>query len=239
MGLLAAGVVIGVLFSPPDPEVVQQALDRVLNERPYQTELPDPRGEADAEDSAPAGDRGRRPHRTGRVAPRRDPRPPRSDAERGPSGSSAVAGALFYVVVGVLAVLFVVWLVSEWKGRARRAPRHPAGPGASPPPPSMDAVPLDEVDALAAAGRFADAIHLLLLRTIAALPQAGAPSAALTSREILARTAFRPGAEEAMGGLVDAVEWSLFGGRPVSEAAYRDCRARFDRFVRVQTGGAA
>ena len=104
----------------------------------------------------------------------------------------------------------------------------------------MSAVPLDEVDALAAAGRFAEAIHLLLLRTIAALPRAAAAlSPSLTSRELLGHASFRPGAQEAMAGLVDAVEVSLFGGRPVPEAAYRECRARFDRFVAVQAGGAA
>jgi arginyl-tRNA synthetase len=37
-------------------------------------------------------------------------------------------------------------------------------------------------------------------------------------------------------GLVDAVEVSLFGGRPVGEAAFADCRARFDRFAALQSG---
>lgn len=105
----------------------------------------------------------------------------------------------------------------------------------------MDVVPLDEVDALAAQGRFAEAIHVLLLRTIAALPKAAAagPAPSLTSREILDRTSFRAGARDAMAGLVDAVEVSLFGGRPVPETSYRECRTRFDRFVAIQTGGTA
>ena len=64
-----------------------------------------------------------------------------------------------------------------------------------------------------------------------------APS--LTSREILSLTPFRPGAREALSGLVGAVEVNVFGGREVGETAYRDCRGWFDRFAALQTGGAA
>jgi hypothetical protein len=243
VGLFAAGVVIVALFSPPDPEVVQQALDRVLNERAYQTELPGRRlvDQSFDQQTGASGTRNGAPgrHRTGRTAERADPR--EADASvRAPSGSSAVASALFYVVLGVLAVLLVVWLATEWRGRERKGAPKVVGASSGPPDPAMGVVPLDEVDALAAAGRFAEAVHVLLLRTIAALPRsAAAPPASFTSREILARTTFRPGALDAMSGLVEAVEVSLFGGRPVAEVAYRDCRTRFERFLAIQTGGAA
>lgn len=157
-----------------------------------------------------------------------------------PTGGAGAAGAaLFWILVCVLAVLLVVWLASEWQGREKKVDPAVARANA-PPAPSMPLIPLDDIEVLAAAGRYAEAIHLLLLRTIGALTKASTSlPLSLTSREILAGVPFRPGARDVLAGLVDAVEVSLFGGRPVGEPAYVDCRARFERFAALQSGVAA
>jgi hypothetical protein len=236
VGILATGITLVALWAPPDPDAVKSALDRVLAEREYQTTLPGDRPGADDAGSSTAGRRQR--DRTGRTADRRDPEERRS-VEPPLDGVGAAGAALFWILLCVLAVLLVVWLASEWQGREKNADPSVARANA-PPAPSMPLIPLDDIEALAAAGRFADAIHLLLLRTIGALTKASASlPLSLTSREILAAVPFRPGAREVLAGLVDVVEVSLFGGRPVGEADYVDCRARFDRFAALQSGVAA
>jgi hypothetical protein len=244
VGLFLAGILVGVCLAPPDPEVVRGALDRVLAERTYQTRLP---GESSGRTSAEGRDevvregidrRGRR--RTGRTADRGEARDDPSVEASPPDVPAGVGNALFYAILVVLGVLLVAWLASEWRGRRRGAPPPVVRGNAPSAAPPMEPVVLDEIDALARAGRYGEAVHLLLLRTIAALPKTtGAVPRSLTSREILRHVAFRPGAAEAMEGLVDAVEVSLFGGRPVSEPEYVECRARFERVVRAQGDGAA
>lgn len=243
MGLLATGIALVALWSPPDPAAVRSALDRVLAERPYQTTLPEDRPDARSPDRDSSSDSSTTPRRgshrrTGSTADHGDA-DARGRSDGTASGVGAAGVALFWVVVSVLAVLLVVWLASEWRGREKKADRSVARANA-PPAPSMPPIALGEIEFLAAAGRFADAIHLLLLRTIEALAKASVSlPLSLTSREILAAVPFRPGAHDVLLGLVDAVEVSLFGGRPVGEAAFVDCRARFDRFAALQSGAAS
>ncbi|MEM6491734.1 MAG: DUF4129 domain-containing protein, partial [Pseudomonadota bacterium] len=74
-------------------------------------------------------------------------------------------------------------------------------------------------------GRFAEAIHMLLLGAIGRLRERNARSAArsFTSREILGRAAFGETARAALEALVIAVEISRFGGRTADKAAYERC----------------
>lgn len=89
---------------------------------------------------------------------------------------------------------------------------------------------LDEADALAAAGDFAEAAHLVLLRSVEQIarhrPDALQP--ALTSRDIV-RTAPLPGdVRRAFGVIADIVEAGLFGGRAVGREAWLACRAAYE-----------
>lgn len=92
---------------------------------------------------------------------------------------------------------------------------------------------LAEADALAAGGHYAEAAHLLLHRSIGDIetrrPRLVRP--ALTSRDIAGAPDLPPGPRDAFAGIVAAVERSLFGGRALGEADWRDCRAAYERFA--------
>ena len=98
--------------------------------------------------------------------------------------------------------------------------------------------PLGDAARLAGEGRFDEAIHVLLLRTIEELRESldYAPSPSMTSREILAKAPVPTLAKEALGGLIAQVEWSHFGGRPVGQPDYEQAVTRFERFLSACRG---
>lgn len=104
--------------------------------------------------------------------------------------------------------------------------------------PGLSEAPLHDAHALAREGRFAEAIHVLLLRTLEQLFRAKGTVVApgWTSREVLARAAYPEQARDALAGLVTAVETCTFGGRPASEDDFRLCEDRF-RHLAVALGG--
>lgn len=91
---------------------------------------------------------------------------------------------------------------------------------------------LEEAEALAREGRYAEAIHHLLFRSIEDIarrrPSAVRP--ALTSRELAASSALPERARSLFAGIARVVERSLFGGRAVGERDWiqaRDSCAEF------------
>jgi hypothetical protein len=82
----------------------------------------------------------------------------------------------------------------------------------------------DAADALARQGRFAEAVHHLLLDAVHRLSLGGALPEHLTSREVAAKTRLPAPARSALDDLVGGVEASLFGGRPLDEASWKRCR---------------
>lgn len=225
------GILIGVFCSPPTPEAVRAALNEVLAGHRFQTELPDadratqgspPRGSSDASDPdrQPRG-------RSGRTY---EPREPAERGERDSSEGAGWAEALAVALMAVVGVLAVLWVSRAVAGR-RRAVRAPS-PAVTPVAPVLHDVPLGEIDALAAAGRYDEAVHVLLLRSIAAVGRTvKALPVSLTSREVLARAPLPDGAAAELAGIVDAVETSWFGGRPVGREGFEACRERFRRFA--------
>ncbi len=92
---------------------------------------------------------------------------------------------------------------------------------------------LDDADRLAAEGRFDEAVHLLLFRSIedisARRPRLVRP--ALTSRD-LARAEGLPGeARRAFSAIAAAVERSFSGGRAVDAAGFTECRRAYEAFA--------
>ena len=187
------------LLAGPAAEEVQDAAARVLADDGYQTEIPD----KPAPEGAPPSDRSPDEY---------EPYVPPSEAV------ATVASALWWVAIAVVVVLVGLWLARELAlGRDARPPP----PEAVVTRPAAAAAPvLPDADALARAGRYADAVHALLLRVIAALD---APRPSWTGREVARRAELAPDARRALGHLVLAVEASLFGGRPAGEAEYRAC----------------
>jgi hypothetical protein len=140
---------------------------------------------------------------------------------------------LLWTAVAVAAALLVAWAWRRVSGRARDAEV-----GEAPGPAPLE-VPVDRAEALAAAGRYAEAIHTLLLETLLALSRAARLAPSFTSREIVARVPLAPRAREALVGLVQAVELSRFGGAAAGEADYRACLGHFHAFLASHARAAA
>ena len=88
---------------------------------------------------------------------------------------------------------------------------------------------LREADALAAEGRYAEAVHHLLFRSIEDIgrrrPRLVRP--ALTSRELAAAEALPPPARGLFARIAGLVERSLFGGRPVEAGDWTAARTAY------------
>lgn len=92
---------------------------------------------------------------------------------------------------------------------------------------------LEEADALAVQGRFAEAIHHLLLRSIEDIrrrrPAVVRP--ALTSRELAASEGIPGRARDLFAAIAGLVERSLFGGRAVGEGDWQAARGAYSDFA--------
>lgn len=92
---------------------------------------------------------------------------------------------------------------------------------------------LEEADALAREGRFAEAIHHLLFRSIEdiARKRPALVRPALTSRELAASETIPGRARDLFAGIARLVERSLFGGRPVAETDWLQAREAYSGFA--------
>ncbi|MET0269101.1 MAG: DUF4129 domain-containing protein [Sphingomonas sp.] len=147
---------------------------------------------------------------------------------------------------GVLAVaaMLLAWIVVDrirhgvWRlpRRRRAAPAVPAVEETWAPAAGPVRAWLRDADALAAEGRFAEAVHHLLLRSIEDIGRhrPGAVRPALTARE-LARAPILPAPVAALFARIAAsVERSLFGGAPVDAADWQAARAAYADFALPQ-----
>jgi hypothetical protein len=92
---------------------------------------------------------------------------------------------------------------------------------------------LEEADALAREGRYADAIHHLLFRSIddIANRRPALVRPALTSRELAASQGIPERARDLFAGIARLVERSLFGGRAVGEPDWIEAREAYSNFA--------
>jgi uncharacterized protein DUF4129 len=208
----------------PIPAEIQKKARTVLADPRYQRELP-----AHAEPSdLDAASRGPR----ARVG---------NGGERSASiplpalGAGAFLARIVFIVLLVVAVLLVLgWLLRELIGRGRQAPAGAAGaeePAAATP----EREPIFEDAArLAAEGRYAEAIHALLLAAIRHFAERSRvlvqPSR--TSRELVRLLPLGGETRETFAELVRTVELSLFGGVPVSREEYERSLSRFRALTR-------
>lgn len=100
---------------------------------------------------------------------------------------------------------------------------------------------LAEADALAAQGRYAEAAHLLLLRSVEDIegrdPRLLRPS--LTSRDIAELPSLPNAARGAFGVIAAVVEHGLFAGRAVNQAGWTESRRAYERFAFPDSWSAA
>lgn len=92
---------------------------------------------------------------------------------------------------------------------------------------------LTEADALATRGLYAEAAHLLLLRSVQDIEkrQPRALRVSLTTREIAALKALPDAARPAFGLIGRVVEGSLFGGGSVGQGEFAECRQAYEAFA--------
>lgn len=148
---------------------------------------------------------------------------------------------VFWGGVAVVVAVIVFFIVREiaaahfnWKPKGRRTAVRVADWR---PDTARARVLLEDADRLAAEGRYAEAAHLLLLRGVADIqdrrPRAVQP--ALTSRDIAASPDLPPPARPAFTAIAEVVERSLFGGRPVDQPAWTQCRRAYESLVFADT----
>jgi hypothetical protein len=143
-------------------------------------------------------------------------------------GLGGVAAQLVRLV-GVGVAVLVVLLSMAWLAR-RLSERGDSGSTSEEVSgPTLDAGPLLDAEALAAQGRYGEAIHLLLLRTFEVLARRMGSRLApgMTAREAVARLTLPGPARPALADLVEAAETTTFAGRSASESDYQRCTERF------------
>jgi len=156
------------------------------------------------------------------------------------------ARIFLWTVIAAAALLFV-WMVQdrvrngEWRlprlSRRRVAPYVEAVDDGWAPSEAPARAWLQEADALAADGRYGEAVHHLLLRSVEDLsrrrPQIVRP--ALTSRD-LARAEGIPAMPRRLFAEITAVvERSLFGGDAVDQEQWGRCRAAYADFAQARS----
>ncbi len=92
---------------------------------------------------------------------------------------------------------------------------------------------LQAVDSLAAEGRFAEAVHQLLFRSIQdiGISRPNIIRRSYTSREIANLSALTPDTRKAFSLIAAEVERSHFGGQMLDEAAFLRCRKAYAQFA--------
>lgn len=92
---------------------------------------------------------------------------------------------------------------------------------------------LSEADALANGGLYAEATHLLLLRSVQDVEkhQPRAVRVSFTTREIANLKGLPDSARPAFALIGRVVERSLFGGAPVNSADFASCRQAYEAFA--------
>lgn len=137
------------------------------------------------------------------------------------------------VVIGVAAIIWVIVRDLSFAGRLRR--KKSAVTTSTDWRPEVDAARalLEEADRLAHAGRFGDAIHLLLFRSIEDIgsTRPEAVRAALTSRDIVEGAPLSDAGRAAFRLIADAVERSFFGGRAAQRDDFDRCRSQYEAFA--------
>ncbi len=140
------------------------------------------------------------------------------------------------IVLAILAGLYMVFGESITLRRQQKALRETPDVSSVPdlrPAQAQARALLEDADALAAQGRFAEAVHLLLFRSIDDIQEqrSGVIDRSLTSREIGALGVLPAPVREALLPIIRIVERSFFGGQTVTEQGWSEARASYEQFA--------
>jgi len=144
---------------------------------------------------------------------------------------------IFYVGIGAIIALILYAIAKViYETRFKRDPKEIVEE--APPPlyvPDQDQarILLEDVDAMAAEGRYEEAVHELLFRSIQDIDirRPNTIRRSLTSREIAALKILTPATREAFSKIGGVVETSYFGGQTIGKAEFDICRAAYAQFA--------
>jgi hypothetical protein len=217
---------IGPGFAAPDSDdLVREAVDRLG----LQTEMPD-QGLGQTGPSTEMSNP--------RSGPQTDMRDPQVDAPIDKPvdspASPAAPGFIRYLLwaIVIVGVPVIVWSLRgslQIIGRSRTIVVQEAASPSQEQSVRMTEARL-EADDLARQGRYAEAMHLLLLNSLGEMRrQLGISFAlSLTSREILRRVQLPDIGRHALTAIIRSVERTYFGGEDADQDAYSDCRIHFE-----------
>jgi hypothetical protein len=143
---------------------------------------------------------------------------------------------VFWGGLALAAILIVVFIAREVLNARRQARSRPPPPADWRPDAGAARELLEAADQLAAEGRYGEALHLLLFRSIEELGgrRPGVVRPALTSRDIAQLSAMPEGPRSAFGRIAERVEMSFFGGRPTGAAEFAAARGDYEAFAFAQ-----
>jgi hypothetical protein len=158
-----------------------------------------------------------------------------------PEWTSIVLWVAVLCAVSYLAYLFLIHargdLFARWRlsqqGRDGTAEGGALGPQAA-------AEVMMTADELARQGRFVEAMHTLLLQSLADMRQRLGEQFAdsLTSREILRSSRLPDRGRASLREIIARVEWTYFGDHPAGPSDYQACREKFSELALALNGEA-
>ncbi|MEQ1952231.1 DUF4129 domain-containing protein [Mesorhizobium yinganensis] len=142
--------------------------------------------------------------------------------------TAVIAGAAVILLLIVLELRGVAWRFPWQRDAVEREPQETWHPDVA-----KAQILLSEADALAEAGQYDEAVHLLLQRSVedisTRLPDFLRPS--LTARDIAAAASLPSRARGAFSQIAAIVEAALFAKKPVGPEGWREARGAYERFA--------
>ena len=141
-----------------------------------------------------------------------------------------------WVLAGLFALAIVALIVMRMRGMEwpwRRAAEAGGDEGDWRPEAGLARTLLGQADALAAAGRYSEAAHLLLYRSIEDVDERRPDliRKSLTSRDIAALPAIPARPRSAFARIAMLVERGIFARRELAEPDWRECRTAYEEFA--------
>jgi hypothetical protein len=144
---------------------------------------------------------------------------------------------LFWTIVAIGGAVILLLIVRELIGARWTLPwrRKAGGEEAEDWRPTEEAARalLEEAERLAAEGRYAEATHLLLQRSVEDITKRhpGLVRPSVTARDLAAAPDLPARARNAFAAIARVVEASLFGGRAVDATGWAACRSAYANFA--------
>jgi hypothetical protein len=166
---------------------------------------------------------------------------PRDEPEASPRKLNIPIEALWLLAACILALILYAFrdMIPIWRLTGRRGWEKLAGEPGEIATPSADASLA--ADELGRQGHFVEAMHMLLLQSLAEIRRHLGEQFAdsLTSREILRGARLPAQGRTALREIVARVEWTYFGGYPATMRDYTTCRDHFEALRQALRGGAS